>query len=127
MDSVPTPSCPRLPWRLAALLALTLAALLAVPSVALAQSASLTATRNADWSVDLTLSDGPNDWWFRINSWGTCTPASGTTFSNIRGYGAGTHSVWAYADGNLRQPDSRVVIHHPDRQPGDDGEQRPLR
>ena len=52
---------------------------------------------NNDRSVDLLLTDGPGNWAFRING-GTCTAASGTTFSNIRGYAAGTHSVSAYAD-----------------------------
>ena len=86
--------------RLGALFALMLAVLLflLLPSVALAQSASLTTTVNNDRSVDLNLSNGPSNWWFRINSWGTCTAASGTTFSNIRGYAAGTHTVSAYSD-----------------------------
>ena len=61
-------------------------------------TATLAATVNSDHSVDLTLSNGPNNWWFRINSWGTCTAATGTTVSNIQGYKAGTHSVDAYSD-----------------------------
>ena len=65
-----------------------------------AQAADLTTTVNNDRSVDLTLSDGPGNWWFRIESWGTCTAATGTGFNNIRGYAPGTYSVWAYADGN---------------------------
>ena len=85
--------------RLVALFALTLAVLL-LPSVALAQSASLTATVNSDRSVNLDLSNGPGNWWFRINSGGACTAVSGTTVSNISGYKAGTHSVNAYSDGN---------------------------
>ena len=84
---------------LAALLTLLAAALL-LPSVALAQSASLTATVNSDRSVDLTLSNGPSgDWWFRINS-GSCTAVSGTSVNGIQGYKAGTYSVRAYSDGN---------------------------
>ena len=64
----------------------------------LAQSASLTATVNSDKSVDLDLSNGPADWWFRINSWGTCTAVSGTSVNGIQGYQPGTHSVTAYSD-----------------------------
>ena len=61
-------------------------------------TATLAATVHGDHSVGLTLSNGPSNWWFRINSWGTCTAASGNTVSNIRGYKAGTHSVDAYSD-----------------------------
>ena len=63
-------------------------------------SASLSATTNSDRSVDLTLSNGPPNWWFKINSSGTCTAASGTTVSSISGYLGGTHSVWAYSNSN---------------------------
>ena len=66
--------------------------------VNLALCANLTATVNSDNSVDLDLSGGPTNWWFRINSWGTCTAASGTSVNNIRGYQLGTHSVRAYSD-----------------------------
>ena len=68
--------------------------------VAEAQSVGLAATVNSDRSVDLALSNGPSNWWFRINDWGTCTAASGSTVSNIRGYQAGTHAVTAYSDSN---------------------------
>ena len=61
-------------------------------------TAALTTTVNDDRSVDLALNGGPHNWWFRINKWGTCTAASGTSFDNIRGYAVGTHSVMAYAD-----------------------------
>ena len=61
-------------------------------------SATLTATVKDDRAFDLTLANGPTNWWFRINSWGTCTPASGTTVSDIRGYAAGEYDVWAYSD-----------------------------
>ena len=61
-------------------------------------NATLTATVNSDRSVDLNLSNGPNNWWFRINWWGTCTAAPGTTVSNIQGYQPGTHAVAAYSD-----------------------------
>ena len=59
---------------------------------------TLAATVNSDRSVDLTLSNGPSNWWFRINWWGTCTAASGNTASNIQGYKAGTHTVDVYSD-----------------------------
>ena len=90
-----------LPLRLAALLALTLAALLFLPSVALAQSASLTATVNGDRSVDLTLSNGPNDWYFRIG-YGSCVAVSGTTVSNIKGYQTGFYSVGAFSSAGCK-------------------------
>ncbi len=61
-------------------------------------TASLTTTVNPGPSVDLTLTNGPNNWWFRINWWGTCTAATGTSYNNIRGYQAGTHAVTAYSD-----------------------------
>ena len=94
-----TPS--RLPLRLAAFIVLTLAALMLLPSVALAQSVSLTATVNGDKSVDLDLSNGPSNWWFRINWWGTCTAVNNSsTVNGISGYQVGTHSVWAYSDSN---------------------------
>ena len=94
----------RLAWLAAALVVLLAAALaLYAPQTALAQSPSLTATVNDDRSVTLTLADGPSDWWFKINSWGTCTAASGTTVSNIRGYQAGIHAVAAYSDSGCQQ------------------------
>ena len=92
-----TPS--RLPLRLAAFIVLTLAALMLLPSVALAQSVSLTATVNGDKSVDLDLSNGPSNWWFRINS-GSCAAVTGNSVNGIQGYKAGTYSVRAYSDGN---------------------------
>ena len=58
---------------------------------------TLTATRNADWSVDLNLSGGPDNWWFRINN-GACTAASGTAVNGIAGYRSGIHSVNAYSN-----------------------------
>ena len=86
-------------WRLGALLALLAAALVFYPPPQiLANSPSLTTTVNTDRSVDLTLSNGPSNWWFKIENWGTCTAASGTTFNNIRGYKTGTYNVWAYSD-----------------------------
>lgn len=60
-------------------------------------TATLATTVNGDKSVDLKLTDGPSNWWFRIGG-GTCTAATGTTVSNIQGYAAGTHSVNAYSD-----------------------------
>ena len=82
----------------AALVALAgLAVILAASPVA-AQTPALATTVDGDRSVDLTLSNGPTEWWFRINSWGTCTAASGATVNNIRGYKAGTHPVAAYSD-----------------------------
>ena len=60
-------------------------------------TATLATTVNSDRSVDLTLTGGPPTWWFRINWWGSCTAASGTTVSNIQGYKSGTHAVWAYS------------------------------
>ena len=44
------------------------------------------------------MSGGPNNWWFKIESWGSCTAATGTSFDNIRGYKAGTYNVWAYSN-----------------------------
>ena len=61
-------------------------------------TATLTTAVNSDQSFDLMLANGPTNWWFRINSWGTCTPASGTTVGNIGGYAAGQYEVWAYSD-----------------------------
>ncbi len=91
-------------WRLA-VLALALAALALLPSAALAQSPpgtqntpSLTATVHGDKSVDLAISNHTGNWWFRINSWGTCTAVTGNSITGIRGYNLGTHSVWAYSD-----------------------------
>ena len=73
------------------------------PALAQSPSASLTATVNDDRSVTLTLANGPSDWWFKINSWGTCSAASGTTVSNIRGYQSGDHAVGAYSDNGCQQ------------------------
>ena len=63
-------------------------------------TATLTATVQSDRSVNLNLSNpnGPDNWWFRINSWGICTATSGTTVSNIRGYQPGTYTVKAYSN-----------------------------
>ena len=91
-------SATRWVWLAAMLLALLAVALVFFPSPTSAQSASLTATVNNDRSVDLDLSNGPADWWFRINSWGTCTAVSGTSVNGIQGYKPGTHSVTAYSD-----------------------------
>ena len=60
-------------------------------------NANLSATVNGDGSVDLTLSAGPGNWWFKIN-WGTCTPVVGTAVSGISGYAPGDYSVKAYSD-----------------------------
>ena len=61
-------------------------------------SATLSTTFNSDRSMNLTLTNGPSNWWFRINSWGTCTAAPGNTVSGIAGYKPGTHPVSAYSD-----------------------------
>ena len=63
-------------------------------------TATLTATVQSDRSVDLNLSNpnGPDNWWFRINSWGTCTATNGNTVSGIAGYKDGTHTVKAYSN-----------------------------
>ena len=61
-------------------------------------TASLATTVNPGPSVNLILSNGPGNWWFKINWWGTCTAASGTAVNNIQGYTAGTHPVTAYSD-----------------------------
>ena len=66
----------------------------------MANSPSLSATVSSDRAVTLTISNHSESWWFKIENWGTCTAASGTTVSNIRGYKAGTYSVWAYSDSN---------------------------
>ena len=52
---------------------------------------------NNDKSVNLTLSNGPDNWWFRIG-WGTCTAVSGTAVNGISGYKSGTYSVNAYSN-----------------------------
>ena len=65
-------------------------------------TATLTTTVNSDRSVDLTLTNGTSNWWFRINWWGACTAAPGTTVSNIQGYKPGTHHVSAYSDGGCK-------------------------
>ena len=97
-------SATRLAWMAALLVALLTAALaLYAPQTALAQSPSLTATVNDDRSVTLTLADGPSNWWFKINYGGTCTAATGTTVSNIKGYQVGTHAVGAYSDSGCQQ------------------------
>ena len=85
-------------WLAAALLLALLAVAGFYPSPASAQSASLTATVNGDKSVDLAISNHQGNWWFKINSWGTCTAVTGTTVNGIQGYKAGTHSVDAYSD-----------------------------
>ena len=61
---------------------------------------SLTATVQDDKSVDLAISNHQGNWWFKINSWGTCTAVTGTAINGIQGYKPGTHSVWAYSDSN---------------------------
>ena len=93
-------------WAVLAALLLGLAVLTIIfssPSPAQAQSVSLTATVNDDRSVTLTLTDGPANWWFKINAGGTCTAVSGNTVSNIRGYQSGTHAVGAYSDSGCQQ------------------------
>lgn len=68
------------------------------------ESSTPTLTITEDWAVTLSLVDGPDNWWFRINYTGTCTAASGDTVTNIRGYQAGDHVVWVYADSGCSQP-----------------------
>ena len=91
-------SATRWVWLSALLLALLAAALAFNPSLTSAQSASLTATVNGDKSVDLAISNHQGNWWFKINSWGSCTAVSGTSVNGIQGYKPGTHSVAAYSD-----------------------------
>ena len=74
---------------------------------------SLAATVTNDWSVDLTLSSGPNEWWFIIG-WGTCTAATGTSFDNIRGYAPGTHIVVATSDSACSQHVATTAFTVPD-------------
>ena len=62
-------------------------------------------------SVNLHLDDGPDDWWFRINS-GGCTAASGTGVNGISGYGAGTHDVVAYSDRKCSADDAEIASSH---------------
>ena len=57
---------------------------------------SLTATV-ANSQVTLTLENGPPNWWFKIDTAGTCTAVSGKTVSGIGGY-TGYHTVTAYSD-----------------------------
>ncbi len=61
----------------------------------------LSATVNDDGLVDLTLSNGTGNWWFRINQ-GTCTAASGSAYRGIGGYRPGTYQVRAYSDSGCR-------------------------
>ena len=65
-------------------------------------TATLSTTVNTDRTVDLTLANGTTNWWFRINSWGTCTAAPANTVSNIGGYQTGTHPVSAYSDSGCK-------------------------
>ena len=65
-------------------------------TVANTASVGLTATV-ANSQVVLTLSNGPANWWFKIDTAGTCTAASGTTVSGIGGY-TGPHTVTAYSN-----------------------------
>ena len=61
-------------------------------------TASLTATVQSDDTLYLTLTNGPDDWWFRIGH--GCISVSGTrypTTGGISGY-TGTHTVTAYSD-----------------------------
>ncbi len=62
------------------------------------RAASLTATVNSDDTVYLTLSDGPDDWWFRIGH--GCHAVSGNRYPTTGGIGGytGTHTVTAYSD-----------------------------
>ena len=60
-------------------------------------NANLSATLNGDWSVSLTLPDGPTNWWYEIDD-GDCVGVSGRTASDIAGLGSGTYSVKAYSD-----------------------------
>ena len=62
-----------------------------IPSLALAATVDI-----SDWSVDLTLTGGPTNWWFKIGWWGGCTAATGTTVANIRGYQSGWYDVGVY-------------------------------
>ena len=50
--------------------------------------------------VVLTLTNGPANWWFRIDTLGTCTAASGTTHPPTGGIGGytGYHTVTAYSN-----------------------------
>ena len=59
-------------------------------TVANTASVGLTATVGSG-QVTLTLSNGPANWWFKIDTAGTCTAASGTTVSGIGGY-TGRHT-----------------------------------
>ena len=58
---------------------------------------TLEATVNNDRSVDLTLTNGPSNWWFKIGG-GSCTAVSENTVSNISGYQPGTYDVNAYSN-----------------------------
>ena len=51
-----------------------------------------------DRSVDLSVTNSPGNWWFKITGHGTCTSASGTSFDNIRGYAPGSYPVWSYSN-----------------------------
>ena len=67
--------------------------------------AVLTATTDlTDYSVDLNLANWAGDWWFRINSGGTCTPAQSSQVTGIRGYPPVVpHYVGAYSDSSCSQ------------------------
>ena len=58
---------------------------------------TLTATVDTDDSVDLSLANGPSNWWYKVNT-GSCTAASGTSVTNITGAASGSNTVKAYSD-----------------------------
>ena len=62
-------------------------------------SVGLTATASNS-QVVLTLSNGPANWWFRIDTAGSCTAASGTRYPATGGIGGytGYHTVTAYSN-----------------------------
>ena len=68
-------------------------------TVANTASVGLTATV-AGGQVTLTLANGPASWWFKIDTAGVCTAASGTRYPATGGIGGytGPHTVQAYSN-----------------------------
>ena len=54
----------------------------------------------SDKSVDLAINNHQGNWWFRIESWGSCTAVTGNSVNGISGYKAGTYNVKAYSNSN---------------------------
>ena len=70
-----------------------------VMKVAATVNPILTATVDSNSLVSLTLTNGPSDWWFKID--GGCTAVSDNRYpasGGMQGYTGGPHTVRAYSD-----------------------------